>query len=89
MITLRPAPIAVHCPSRVDTLVLATGIVRQAEALLAAAQGHPHAVDHIEAAFDAALELTPHSGASDVRAAREHLVAAEAELYGSAHRLAV
>ncbi|WP_183093455.1 hypothetical protein [Nocardioides stalactiti] len=77
MFTTPTAPVA---GSRVDNLVLATAIVRHAEALLAAAGNSPRALAHIEAAFDAALEITPLSCAAEVRAANEHLLAAEAEL---------
>ena len=89
MSTLRPASLTARGSSRVDNLVLATGIVRQAEALLPAAQGNPHVIASLEAAFDAALGLTPHSAAWEVREALQHLAAAEAELAGTVVRLAV
>lgn len=89
MSTLRPASLAARGSSRVDNLVLATGIVRQAEVLLLSAEGRPHVIASIEAALDAALDLTPRSTASEVRYALQHLAAAEAALAGTVARVAV
>ncbi len=69
----------------VDIYVLATRVVYRAETLLAAADGIPEAVAHIELAFDLALTVTADSTWADVRAAREHLDLAQEHLELSAY----
>jgi len=69
-----------------DNYVLATRIVHRAETLLPAAQGFPVAVALVEAAFAAALEITASSSWAEVRAARDHLDAAQDELERSGYR---
>jgi hypothetical protein len=69
----------------VDIYVLATRVVHRAETLLAAADGIPEAVAHIEIAFALALSVTSDSTWGDVRAAREHLDLAQEHLELSAY----
>jgi len=71
----------------VDNYVLATRVVHRAETLLGAAAGFPVALAHIEAGFEAALSLTADSTWVDVRAARQHLDAAQEELERHDYRL--
>lgn len=63
-----------------DNYVLATRVVHQAETMLAGADGCPDAVAHIEAAFAIALSVTADSTWAVVRAARDHLDAAQHEI---------
>lgn len=70
-----------------DNYVLATRVVHRAETLLAAAEGYPEAIAHIEAGIAAALELTATSTWAEVRAARMHLDAAQDELDRAGYRL--
>jgi hypothetical protein len=71
----------------VDIYVLATRVVHRAETLLAASEGLPDAVAHIELAFDLALSVTAESTWADVAAARKHLDAAQDQLELSAYWL--
>lgn len=71
----------------VDNYVLATRVVHRAETLLAAAEGYPGAIAHIEAGIAAALALTTQSSWADVRRARRHLDTAQAELEEAGYRL--
>ncbi|WP_183101446.1 hypothetical protein [Nocardioides pelophilus] len=71
----------------VDNYVLATRVVHRAETLLEAAADFPQAIAHIEAGFEAALSLTADSTWVDVRAARQHLDEAQAELERHNYRL--
>jgi len=88
-----PAPLASAAAARtepnqaLDNYVLATRIVHRAETLLAGAEGFPLAVAHIEAAFAGALSVTLDSTWAEVRAAHDHLDAAQVELHSSGHRL--
>lgn len=70
-----------------DTFVLATRVVHRAETLLAAAEQFPLALIHIEAAFEIALSVTAASTWSEIRDARDHLDAAQAELDNGAYWL--
>jgi hypothetical protein len=71
----------------IDNFVLATRVVHRAETLLGAAEGFPVALAHIEAGFAAALSLTADSTWVEVRAARQHLDAAQDELDRGGYRL--
>lgn len=67
---------------RVENYGLATNIVRRAEQLTVAAAADPAALALVDAGLAAALALTADSTKADVRAARQHLAAAQAALDG-------
>lgn len=65
---------------RVENLRIVVTIVSKVERLEEAAAADPEAVTHLAAAEAAALAITATSTKADLRAAREHLQAAQAEL---------
>ena len=65
---------------RVENFRLVVNILRTAEGLEEVAATDPEATDHLVAAEDAALAITATSTKADVRAARDHVQAAQAEL---------
>ena len=67
---------------RVENFRLVVNILRKAESLEEAAATDPEATEHLAAAEAAALEITATSTKVDVRTAREHVQAAQAELDG-------
>lgn len=67
---------------RVENFRIVVNVVRKVEGLEEAAAADPEAVTHLAAAEDAALLITATSTKADIRAAREHLEAARAELEG-------
>lgn len=67
---------------RVENFRIVVNVVRKVDGLEEAAAADPEAVTHLAAAEDAALLITATSTKADIRAAREHLAAAQAELEG-------
>ena len=67
---------------RVENFRIVVTIVKKVEGLEEAAGADPEAVMHLAAAEAAALEITATSSKADLRAAREHVKAAQAELEG-------
>ena len=67
---------------RVENFRIVVTIVKKVEGLEEAAAADPEAVTHLAAAEAAALEITATSSKADLRAAREHVQAAQAELEG-------
>lgn len=67
---------------RVENFRIVVTIVKKVEGLEEAAAADPEAVTHLAAAEAAALEITAASSKADLRAAREHVKAAQAELEG-------
>lgn len=67
---------------RVENFRIVVTIVKKVEGLEEAAAADPEAVTHLAAAEAAALEITATSSKADLRAAREHVKAAQAELEG-------
>jgi uncharacterized protein with LGFP repeats len=67
---------------RVENFRVVVNMVRKIEGLEEAAAADPEAVTHLAAAEAAALEITATSSKADLRAAREHVKAAQAELEG-------
>ncbi len=67
---------------RVENFRLVVNILRKAEGLEEVAATDPEAVTHLAAAEAAALEITATSTKADIRAVREHVKAAQAELEG-------
>ncbi len=65
---------------RVENFRIVVNILKKAEGLEEAAAADPEAVAHLAAAEAAALDVTATSTKADIRAAREHVQAAEAEL---------
>jgi hypothetical protein len=65
---------------RVENFRIVVNILRKAEGLEEAAATDPEATEHLTAAEAAALEITATSTKADIRAAREHVQAAQAEL---------
>ena len=64
-----------------DNYVLATRVVHRAETLLAATEACPAAAALVEAAFDVALAVTESSTWAEIRTARDHLDAAQDQLF--------
>ena len=69
---------------RVENFRIVVNIVRKVEGLEEAAAADPEAVTHLADAEAAALEITATSTKADLRDARDHLKAAQAELEGRA-----
>lgn len=67
---------------RVENFRIVVNVVKKVEGLEEAAATDPEAVTHLAAAEAAALEITATSTKADIRAAREHVKAAQAELEG-------
>jgi hypothetical protein len=67
---------------RVENFRIVVNILRRAEGLEEAAAADAEATGHLAAAEVAALEITATSTKADVRAARDHVKAAQAELDG-------
>lgn len=67
---------------RVENFRIVVNVVKKVEGLEEAAAADPEAVTHLAAAEAAALEITATSTKADLRAVREHLKAASAELEG-------
>ena len=67
---------------RVENFRIVVTIVKMVEGLEEAAAADPEAVTHLAAGEAAALEITATSTKADLRAAREHVKAAQAELEG-------
>ena len=67
---------------RVENFRIVVTIVKKVEGLEEAAGADPEAVMHLAAAEAAALEITATSSKADLRAAREHVKDAQAELEG-------
>lgn len=65
---------------RVENFRIVVNVLKKAEGLSTAAAADPEAVEHLAAAETAALEITATSTKADIRAARAHLVAAQAGL---------
>ena len=65
---------------RVENFRIVVNLVKQVEGLEEAAAADPEAVTHLAAAEAAALEITATSTKADLRDARDHLKAAQAEL---------
>lgn len=65
---------------RVENFRIVVNVLKQAEGLEEAAASDPEAVTHLDAAEAAALEIEVTSTKADIRAVREHLKAARAEL---------
>ena len=65
---------------RVENFRIVVNLVRKVEGLEEAAAADPEAITHLAAAEAAALAITATSTKADIRAAREHLQAAQAEL---------
>ena len=65
---------------RVENFRIVVNLVKKVEGLEEAAAADPEAVSHLAAAEAAALEITATSSKADLRAAREHVKAAQAEL---------
>ncbi len=65
---------------RVENFRIVVNLVKKVEGLEEAAAADPEAVTHLAAAEAAALEITATSSKADLREAREHLKAAQAEL---------
>ena len=65
---------------RVENFRIVVNILRKAEGLEEAAAADAEATGHLAAAEAAALEITATSTKADVRAARDHVKAAQAEL---------
>jgi|GEM_PF-7025771 len=70
-----------HEPQAHDNYVLATRVVHRAETLLAAAEDCPAATALVEAAFDVALAVTASSTWAEIRTARDHLDAAQDQIF--------
>ncbi len=64
-----------------DNYVLATRVVHRAETMLAAAEGLPTVLAHIEQAFAVALSVTAKSTWAEIRTARDHLDTAQDQLF--------
>ncbi|WP_299924329.1 hypothetical protein [uncultured Nocardioides sp.] len=69
---------------RVENFRIVVNVVRKVEGLEEAAAADAEAVTHLAAAEAAALEITATSTKADLRAVREHVKAAQAELDGEA-----
>ena len=67
---------------RVENFRIVVNVVKKVEGLEEAAAADPEAVTHLAAAEAAALEITATSTKADLRAVREHVKAAQAELEG-------
>jgi hypothetical protein len=67
---------------RVENFRIVVNVVKKAEGLEEAAAADPEAVTHLAAAEAAALDITATSTKADLRAVREHVKAAQAELEG-------
>lgn len=65
---------------RVENFRIVVNVLKQVEGLEEAAAADPEAVAHLAAAEAAALEIAATSTKADIRAVREHVQAAEAEL---------
>lgn len=65
---------------RVENFRIVVNVLKKAEGLSEAAAADPEAVEHLAAAEAAALEITATSKKADIRAARAHVKAAQAEL---------
>lgn len=65
---------------RVENFRIVVNVLRKAESLGEAAAADPEAVAHLAAAEAAALAITATSTKADIRAAREHVKSANAEL---------
>jgi len=65
---------------RVENFRIVVNVVKKVEGLEEAAAADPEAVAYLAAAEAAALEITATSTKAELRAAREHLKAAQAEL---------
>lgn len=65
---------------RVENFRLVANVLKQTEGLAEAAAADPEAVTHLAAAEAAALEIDAYSSKSDIREARAHVQAAQAEL---------
>nr|WP_300045774.1 hypothetical protein [uncultured Nocardioides sp.] len=65
---------------RVENFRIVVTIVKKVEGLEEAAAADPEAVTHLAAAEAAALEITATSTKADIRAARDHVKDAQAEL---------
>jgi hypothetical protein len=65
---------------RVENFRIVVNVVKKVEGLEEAAAADPEAVTHLAAAEAAALEITATSTKADLRAVREHVKAARAEL---------
>ncbi|MDT0183870.1 hypothetical protein Q9S36_27135 [Microbacterium sp. ARD31] len=65
---------------RVENFRIVANVLAKAERLEESAASDAEAVEHLTAAEDAALAITATSTKADIRAAREHVKAAQAEL---------